>query len=141
MGNERDGVHPFSARVDHPYWAGLEREELLVQRCDACRRWSWPADWRCGACGSYELGWERVEPCGVVYSWVRTHVPLVAAYADLVPYVNVLVELPQAGGARLLGLLSGDTVEIGAEVTGTFQPASPRTIDLPVLTWALAGAR
>ena len=142
MANERDEVHPFEDRVDHPYWDGLGRGELLIQRCTRCGRWSWPADWRCPGCGGYdELGWEPVEPRGVVYSWIRTHLPFVAAYADLLPYVNVLVELPQAGGARLMGLLTGpeDSLEVGAPLVGTFQPASPRTLDLPVLTWQIEG--
>lgn len=142
MANERDEVHPFSGRADFPYWEGLGRGDLLVQRCTACSRWSWPADWRCPQCGSYELGWAEVEPRGLVYSWIRTHLPFVPAYADLVPYVNVLVELPHAGGARLMGLLTGpeDGVEVGAVVTGAFQPATKRTLDLPVLTWSLGGA-
>jgi len=139
MASERDQVHPFSARVDAPYWDGLGDGVLRIQRCEGCRAWRWPADWRCADCGGYELGWEEVEPSGIVYSWIRTRQPFVAAYADLVPYVNVLVELPHAGGARLMGLLTGPTedVEIGRRVTGTFRPASPRTIDLPVLTWNL----
>lgn len=142
MSSERDQVHPFSARVDAPYWEALGEQRLVIQRCSGCREWRWPADWRCGACGSYELGWEEVEPTGVVYSWIRTRQALVPAYADLVPYVNVLVELPHAGGARLMGLLTGidDSVEIGRRVTGVFKPASARTIELPVLTWQMDAA-
>lgn len=139
MASERDQVHPFEARVDAPYWEGLGDGTLRIQRCSRCRSWRWPADWRCGGCGSYELGWEDVEPRGVVYSWIRTRQPLVPAYADLVPYVNVLVELPHAGGARLMGLLTGDSeaIEVGRTVSGTFRAPTPRTIDLPVLTWSL----
>jgi uncharacterized protein len=142
VSHERDHVDPFTGRVDFPYWDGLARGELRIQRCEQCRAWRWPAEWRCPGCGSYELGWEQVEPTGIVYSWVRTHMPFVATYADLVPYVNVLVELQQAGGARLMGLLTGDEdgIRIGAPVTGTFQSASPRTLDLAVLTWSLNGA-
>jgi uncharacterized OB-fold protein len=140
MANERDEVHPFEDRVDHPYWEALGRGELRIQRCIGCAAWKWPADWRCPDCGSYELAWEPVEPTGRVYSWIRTHRPFVPGYADLVPYVTVLVELPQAGGARILGLLTGDEegVRIGAPLTGTFVPASPRTAGLPVLTWEVA---
>ncbi|RLV48319.1 DNA-binding protein [Nocardioides mangrovicus] len=139
MANERDEVHPFEGRVDFPYWDGLGRDELLVQRCTGCARWSWPADWRCPRCGSYDLGWEPVEPRGVVYSWVRTHLAFVPAYAELVPYVNVLVELPGADGARLMGLFTGpeEGLEVGSVVTGTFQAPSARTLDLSVLTWSL----
>ena len=141
MTSERDHVEPFASRVDAPYWEGLAVHELRIQRCSPCHAWCWPADWRCPACGSYDLGWEAVAPRGTVYSWTRTHLPFVAAYADLVPYVTVLVELPQAGGARIMGLFTtgAEAVRIGAPVTGTFRSASPRTIDLPVLTWSAAG--
>ncbi|NKQ56722.1 DNA-binding protein [Amycolatopsis sp. K13G38] len=135
MTGERNAAAEFSQRVDAPYWEGLGERELRIQRCDSCRRWAWPPDWRCPACGSYDLGWEAVEPVGTVFSWIRTHYPFVPAYADLVPYENVLVELPQAGGARLIGLLTGGAVRVGDRVRGTFVAASGRTADLPVLTW------
>jgi uncharacterized OB-fold protein len=143
MANERDHVHPFEARVDYTYWAGLAEDELRIQRCERCQAWRWPADWRCPDCGSYDLGWEAIGARGTVFSWIRTRQPLVPAYADLVPYVNVLVELPQAGGARLLGLLVGDTstVRVGASVVGRFQPPTSRTIDLPVVVWSLEDAQ
>jgi uncharacterized protein len=141
MANERDQVHPFTERVDYPYWEGLGAGRLLIQRCLACREWHWPADWRCPGCGSYDLGWDEVDPRGTVYSWIRTRQALVPRFEDLVPYVNVLVSLPQAGGARLMGLLTGrtDGVRIGAPVVGRFEAASPRTIDLPVVVWSLDG--
>lgn len=139
MANERDEVHPFSERVDFPYWDGLGAGELRIQRCSKCEHWCWPADWRCPACGSYEFRWDRVEPTGRVYSWIRTHLPFVPGFADLVPYVNVLVELPQAGNARIMGRLTGDEdgIRIGAPLTGTFEPGSDRTANLPVLVWSL----
>ncbi|SHH05057.1 Uncharacterized OB-fold protein, contains Zn-ribbon domain [Jatrophihabitans endophyticus] len=143
MATERDQVDPFDQRVDFPFWDGLGRGELRVQRCVACRAWRWPADWRCPECGSYDLGWEVVEATGTVYSWTRTRQAFVPAFADLVPYVNVLVELPQAGGARLLGLLVGNAderdVRIGASVIGHVAAPSERTLDLPALQWTLAG--
>jgi uncharacterized protein len=139
MANERDEVHPFSERVDFPYWDGLGAGELRIQRCSACERWCWPADWRCPACGGYEFRWEPVEPVGRVYSWIRSHLPFVPAFADLVPYVNVLVELPHAGNARIMGLLVGDDdgIRVGAPVRGAFERASERTADLPVVVWSL----
>jgi len=71
------------------------------------------------------------------FSWIRTHYAFVPAYADLIPYTNVLVTLPQAGNVRLMGLLTGgdDGVRVGRRVTGLFEDASSRTQDLPVLRW------
>jgi uncharacterized OB-fold protein len=128
----------FAARVDSPYWAGLERGELRIQRCAGCGDWIWPAEWRCGVCGSFESEWPLVEPIGEVYTWTRTHYPFVAGYE--VPYVHVLVALTGAGGRRLLGLLTGpdDGLCIGARVRGHVDPPSELTLDLPALRWSLA---
>lgn len=139
MTAERNAATEFSHRVDHPYWSGLADGVLRVQRCTRCEAWQWPADWRCPRCGSYDFAWPEVEPRGRVYSWIRTHYPFVPGYAALVPYVTVLVELPQAGGARMMGLLLGSdgvaNARIGDELVGEFEAASPDTLDLPVLRW------
>jgi len=127
----------FASRVDAPYWAGLARGELLIQRCAGCGQWTWPAEWRCGECGSYDFQWPRITPVGEVYTWTRTHYPFVPDHP--VPYVHVLVALTDAGGRRLLGLLTGsdDGLRIGARVEGFVEDPSARTRDLPVMRWRL----
>ena len=137
MTKARDEVADFAQRVDAPYWDGLAHGELRVQQCRNCLYWQWPADWRCPACGSYEFRWTPVQPEGIVYSWIRTHYPFVPGYNDLLPYVNVLVELPAAGHVRMMGLLVGDTADphIGDAVVGEFAPATPGTLGLAVLRW------
>lgn len=140
MAKDRNFNADFDRRVDAPHWHALRQGELQVQRCDGCRTWIWPAEWRCGECGSFELGWEAVEPEGTIYTWTRTHYPYDANHAHLVPYVHVLVALDQAGERRHLGILTGDEtgLRIGAKVRGHIEPASPQTIDLPALRWTLA---
>ena len=39
--------------VDAPYWRALSDQRLVMQRCDICGRWSWPAVCRCGDCGAF----------------------------------------------------------------------------------------
>lgn len=140
MARDRNFHADFDSRVDAPHWHGLQRGELWLQRCPGCGTWIWPAEWRCGECGSFDPGWEAVEPTGSVYSWTRTHYPFDPAHADLVPFVHVLVAVEQAGGRRLIGILTGDetALRIGAAVRGYVEPASPRSLDLPALRWELA---
>lgn len=138
MAKDRNFHADFGSRVDAPYWAGLARGELLIQRCAGCGRWIWPAEWRCGECGSYDFEWPQVPAVGDVYTWTRTHYPFVPDYP--VPSVHVLVALPGAGGRRLLGLLIGsdDGLRIGARVEGFLEQPSSRTRDLPVMRWRLS---
>lgn len=130
----------FSQRVDHSFWEGLAEGQVRVQRCSGCARWLWPAEWRCGKCGSWDLHWEAVAGEGRVYAWERTYQPFAPLFADMLPYVNIMVELPQAGGVRMLGLLlpPDDAVRIGARVIAAIQEPSERTQGLPALWWRLA---
>jgi uncharacterized protein len=137
---DRNQNRVFGDRVDFPFWDGLARGRIQIQRCNQCARWIWPAEWRCGQCGSFELHWEETPGTGTVYAWERTHYPFMPSFADLIPYVTVLVELPQAGNRRLFGLLVGseDGLRIGAPVEAAIQPASERTKSLSALWWRLA---
>ncbi|HTO39996.1 MAG TPA: OB-fold domain-containing protein [Rhizomicrobium sp.] len=132
----------FENRVDFPFWDGLEKSEVRIQRCDHCKQWLWPAEWRCGNCGSWDLNWEQVSGDGTVYAWERTHYPFMPAYKELLPYVNILASLTDAGGSRVVGLLVGpsENIRIGAPVKAVIQPASARTCNLPILSWRLADA-
>jgi uncharacterized protein len=134
------GLPEVAERADLNYWRGLALGELWMSRCAGCSTFLWPAPWRCRHCGSFEIGWEQVEPRGQVYSWIRTHYPFNPGYTDLLPYANVLVELPHADNCRLFGMLRGcdDGVRIGAPVEGLFEAASENTAHLPTLRWRLS---
>ena len=135
----RVGPEPFA--LDGPFWTGLAEGELRIQRCAACQRWIWSPHWRCGECGSWELDWPAVEMTGRVHAFSKTHYPFLPAMAQSLPFTNLLVELPQAGGARLLGLLVGsdEGLKVGAPVTGFIQPAAAEG-ELAALRWRLVGA-
>ena len=126
--------------ADEPYWVGLAAGELRLPRCAACKKWLWPAHYRCGACGSWELAWIKQEPVGTVYSWTRTWYPFdrVHERAADVPYVIVVAEV--ACGACLLGVLKGgeDGLKIGAKVKGIIEPPSEKSKGYPSIQWALA---
>jgi uncharacterized OB-fold protein len=101
----------------------------------------WPPEFRCAACGAFGLDWVPVEASGIVYSWTRTWYPFVPERADELPYCVVLAELPQAGGARLLGVLDGDDegLRIGRHVRGTIHPPNDASRGFPTVRWSLDG--
>jgi uncharacterized OB-fold protein len=70
------------------------------------------------------MGWEAVAPSGVLYAWERVWHPTHPALVDAVPYRVALVELPEAGGVRVIGTLVGDPLAepvIGAAVEAVFE--------------------
>ena len=132
---------PMADGLDAPYWEGTRRHELLIQRCRACEGWQWGPEWICHRCRASDLAFEPVEPSGVVYSWERVWHPVHRALKDAVPYIVVLVELPQAGGVRTIGNLLGDreqTVEIGAPIEAVFEDHPEGDLPFTLVHWRVA---
>lgn len=123
-----------------PFWQGLRDGRLLIQRCARCATWRFGPEWICHHCHAFEAAWEPVAPHGRIFSWERVWHPSHPALASCVPYLVVLVELPQAGGVRLLGNLLGDplqAVHIGAEVSGVFEPHDAAESPYALLQWRI----
>jgi len=129
---------PEADKLDAPYWEGTRVGELRVQRCGRCREFQWGPEWLCHRCLAFEMEWVAVAPRGRIYSWERAWHPVHPALKDHGPYVVVLVELPEAGNARMIGNLVGDpmqTVEIGAAVDAVFEPHDDATPPYTLVQW------
>jgi uncharacterized protein len=134
---------PVPARdgLDAPFWSGLAEERLLLQRCDACRRWQWGPEWVCHRCRSFDLHFEPVDPHGTIFSYERVWHPVHQALTGQGPYLVVLVTLAHADGVRLVGNLLGDphqSVTIGSRVVGVFEHHAQAPITFSLLQWRLA---
>ncbi|MFT3819310.1 MAG: zinc ribbon domain-containing protein [Rubrivivax sp.] len=123
-----------------PYWEGLSRGRLLVQRCRHCGGWQWGPEWICHACLSFDLQWQEVEPRGRVYASTRVWHPVHPALAGATPYDVLLVELPQAGNIRMLGNRVGAAdrpLAPGLAVRGVFEPQRGAAGAYALLNWRL----
>ena len=87
------------------FWAGAERGELRIPRCEACRAWNWYPPKACQACGSERLAWERVSGRGRLFSWAVVRRALAKPFAGKVPYVTALVALDEDPDVRLVTTL------------------------------------
>ncbi len=82
-------------------WYGyLARGELRFQCCDDCGRWRHPPRVLCPGCGSDRWTWTASSGRGVVFSWTVTHKPLHPAFAEVVPYSILVVEMEE--GVRIV---------------------------------------
>lgn len=120
------------------YWQGARDEKLWVQRNPATGLQQWPPQWIARDTQTFELDWVEVAPKGVIYSWTRAWHPVHPALKDAGPYIIVIVELPHAGGIRMLGNLLGDplqAVEIGAEVEAVFEHHNDATPPFTLVQW------
>jgi uncharacterized protein len=101
-------VIPPSVEPDDEYfWAGVQRHQLLLQRCASCHTLRHPPVPMCGACHSLDWDTQEATGRGTVYSWILSHHPDSSATAggtpDAEPRVVVLVQLEE--GVRFVANL------------------------------------
>ncbi|WP_420711250.1 OB-fold domain-containing protein [Streptomyces sp. NRRL F-5053] len=116
-GNRRP--RPVINRDNAGFWAGVEREQLLFQRCTACGTARFPWLPGCNGCGAREWTAEEASGRGTVHSFVVMHHPPFPAFDP--PYAVALVELE--GGVRIVAQLAGISyrrVRIGMPVRVDF---------------------
>ncbi len=127
--------------ADGPYWLALSEGCLRLPRCTSCREWHWPAVSRCGNCGSWEQEWHDVPLTGKIFTWTRCWHAFLGAEGFHTPFVTVVVELPQAGNLRVLGVFDGDgDPQIGTKVAGSVRGTPVSEGEIPALHWQPVGS-
>ncbi|MEW6297093.1 MAG: OB-fold domain-containing protein [Thermodesulfobacteriota bacterium] len=77
------------------FWDGCNRNELLMQRCKACKKFRWLPRPMCPQCNSLEREWVKVSGRGKVYSWTIITHPVHPAAVSRVPYNVAQVRLDE----------------------------------------------
>ena len=118
-----------------PFWAGLRRGAILVQRCEDCGHLRYPALARCPECTGEQAHWTEVGASGTVWSFAVYHRALHPAFAGEVPYAVAVVELDD--GPRITARVAAGAapVAVGTRVVADFREVSD-TVTL--LTWRRA---
>jgi uncharacterized protein len=103
------------------YWSGLDRREILLQRCAACGNTRFPPMPGCATCGAEASEIVRARPSGTIYSWIVVHRSADPAVRDTLPYSIAAVDLDD--GVRVFARIDGaGRPAIGQRVTATFHP-------------------
>lgn len=133
----RAAIAPTVDGASAEFWAALGDGRLVVPRCNACGRHSFPPMPSCPLCGSRDVSQDEVSGEGTIYSWATVHIALNPTFERDVPYTVLVVELLEGG--RLMGrFLDGDAPpEAGAQVR--LQPYRVDGITLPGFRLTEAG--
>jgi hypothetical protein len=112
-----------------PYWEGLQRDELLLQKCSSCGHIRNPVSWICPECLSEDFSWATMSGRGTVetFIWYMQRIDAVVG-GDLVftpdlPYNVAMIRLPE--GPILVSNVSGikfGELAVGDQVTASFDP-------------------
>lgn len=103
-----------------------KKHELRFQRCTDCSAWRHLPRDMCAKCGSFNWGWGKSSGKGKVFSWTTAIQPMLAQFADMVPYSPVVVEMEE--GVRLVSWLTDvapDELKLDLPVEVVFDAVTP----------------
>lgn len=124
---------PQPDRDTAPYWQALAEGRFVMQHCEDCHRWTWPARPICSGCHGDRLVWDEPQGTGEVYSWVVTYQPYSAELARIVPYVIALVRVDEQDDILIPGRFVSDAeIHQGMRVRVVTERA---TDEIGVLDW------
>lgn len=115
---------PDTAGADAPFWQGLRKRELRVQRCAGCGTHRFPAARTCPRCRSDRSEWTAVEPTGVIETWCVFH----RAYFDGLPVPYTVIQVRLDCGVRLFSNpvdVETNALRIGLPVEAAFDDITP----------------
>jgi len=107
------------------HWQAAREGMLMLQRCEHCAAFRFPAASICPHCRKAGARWEKVSGRGVVESFCRFHKAYWPAFAGEVPYTVLLVRLDE--GVRMYSNPAGmdaNGIGIGTRVEATFEPVT-----------------
>ncbi len=132
--------NPTMDQWTKPFWDAAARKTLTAPKCRSCGAFRMPPTPFCPECLSQEIDWPELSGKGAIYSYSIVARAIMPGMEDCLPYVPALVELPDAGGVRLITNIVGvpvDRVRIGANVRVVWE--TRRTDGVTVPRFTLAG--
>jgi uncharacterized protein len=118
-----------------PYWAALEQEQLVIQRCTDCSELQMYPRRSCISCGASELTFEPASGNGSLYSFTTVVKYPPSDFVGDLPYTLGIVHLTE--GPRMLARIVGatddelrcdmpvklTTIRVNGKLLPAFQPA------------------
>lgn len=97
---------PVPDQDTQPFWDAASERRLVIPRCRVCERWIWQPKPVCPHCHADAPEWQPASGAGRIASWTVVRPPVLPVYAELIPFVVLLVELDE--GVRMVGQLVDD---------------------------------
>ena len=115
-GQEWKRPKPGPDALERPFFEAAARGELLYQRCPKCGHVQFYPRAVCTACGA-DPEWAQASGRGSVHTYTVVRQNGMPPFADELPYVVAMVELPE--GVRMMGNVTDcapDEVGVGTKL-------------------------
>lgn len=119
---------PEPDALSQEFFDGAANSQLMIQQCSDCEANLHPGSTVCTECLSTSLNWRPASGSGTVFSFGIMHQKYHDGFANEIPYVVAVIELPE--GIRINSNIVGakaSTVAVGDGVRAIFEPVSEGT--------------
>src|SRR5664279_3804621 len=86
-----------------PFWAAAREHRLVLPRCTHCAKFRFPPAAFCWNCRHQDVEWVEHDGNGELYSFTVMRHAVIPQFADALPIVIGVVELPNTNSCRLIG--------------------------------------
>ena len=119
------GERPFPEPDERsrPFFEATLREELLLQHCGTCGRWTWPVKERCIECFADNLQWKAASGAATLYSFTLVHQLVHPGFKGEMPYNLSQVDLDE--GVRIHSSVVGCRTRTCASACGSASRSFP----------------
>ncbi|MCF6387373.1 zinc ribbon domain-containing protein [Mycobacterium sp. MBM] len=119
---------PKPDAVSEFFWSGVDRHQLLIQRCASCRTFQHPPKVICSTCLSTDLVPEAVSGAATLVTWTQPVKAYDPYFATHQPYIFATVNLAEQVPLRFATNLvdcNGDELRIDQPLSVTFREVAP----------------
>jgi uncharacterized OB-fold protein len=116
---------PIASAETQPFWDACKQDRFLVQQCGDCSKFQYHYRGFCCHCWSSNVADHEIEGVGKVFTYTVIERNRMDGFADMVPYIVALIEIPE--GLKILSNVidcDPDVVEIGMDVKLGFVDAA-----------------
>jgi uncharacterized OB-fold protein len=113
---------PSPTAESRAFWAGGERDELMIYRCHACGHFFHPPGPACWRCRSFDVAPEPVSGRATVAAYTVNRQPWIPSFEP--PYIVAMVELVEEPDVRLVSNVVDvalEDIHVGLEVDVFFE--------------------
>jgi hypothetical protein len=118
------GLPPRINEHNRPWWDGLDRGVIVMQRCDDCARLVFYPRIHCPHCFGRSLSWTEVDETPTLFTWAKAEASVSPAFDHLGPVILAVADFAGAHVPTSLVDTAEADVKIGMKLVPVFDRES-----------------
>jgi uncharacterized protein len=125
-----EGLPPRINEANRPWWDGLDRGEIVMQRCDDCARLVFYPRIHCPWCFGRSLSWTEVTEPATLFTWAKAEASVSPAFDHLGPVILAVADFAGAHVPTSIVDTPEEEIRVGMKLAPVFDRESYEGVTL-----------